>query len=111
MQNLNKVKTYLNFSIKSGKILYGVDSVLNYKKKVHLLVYDNTVSKNTIKQMNKIMKIKNCAAVLVKHTTLNELLQKDNCKVIALTNKNLADAAYSVVSEDLIKTNRGESIE
>ena len=89
---ISKIKTYLSFSIKSGKIVFGVDNLLKSKKTPKLVII---CSHQNEKVTNKIIKFcENCniSYIKLKDLVLADLLGRDNCKVIGLFDENLITA-------------------
>lgn len=92
---INKVKSYISFSIRSGKIIFGVDKLLECKK---LPLYVIICSTQNDKVTNKIIRfcrdndIKYCK---LQDLILSDIIGRDNCKVIGLTDPSLAGAVMN----------------
>lgn len=93
-QTNNKISALMGFSIKSGSIIYGYDNIMKSRKKMHLIATDSTTSPKAIEHLT-IHCNKNSIA-LIKFTTVNlsELLHKENIKVVAFTNLQLAKSIF-----------------
>lgn len=87
---MGKIDSYIGFAIKSRKVVYGLDSLEIYKKKVHLVLYTDDLAEKSLKKAVQIAETKNCPAL--QYNEFTKLLNKDNCKILAITNKELADA-------------------
>ena len=61
MSRNEKIATYLGFSIKSRKIVYGYEGVLNAKKKLFLVLCDRDLSENSLKKVTKYAELKSIA--------------------------------------------------
>ena len=85
----SKLKTYLGFSIKSGEIVFGFDNLLETRKKVKCVVYCNTVNPKIENKLFDLCKYKKWALVKIENDTLADLIDRENCKVVGLINKNL----------------------
>ncbi|MCL2862392.1 MAG: hypothetical protein FWE22_08290 [Firmicutes bacterium] len=93
MKDLNensKIKSYLGFSIKANKIVYGLDNILQYRKRIHLLVICSSAGKGLTKNLNLYAEQKEIT--LIETKDLAKLLSKENVKAVGLTDKNLAKA-------------------
>lgn len=96
---LDKLKTYIGFSIKSGKVIYGSDNIIkqSLKRRIEVLIIDNTVANNTKKKVDKV-RIKN-GIELFSVENWEELKINEGIKVIAIQKCELAD----VIKKLLIK--------
>ena len=92
---MQKIITYLGFSIRSGKIVYGVDEIAGHKKRVHLLMVDGALSENSRKEIYKAQERFGCPIIETEASLLGELLKKPAVKAVALKEKNLASAILS----------------
>lgn len=103
MQN-NKFEAYIGFSIKSGNILFGSDKILESRKRLSIVIFDETTN---VKIVNKLLTYsENMKCTLIKSKILlKDLTKRDNVKVVALSDKNLASAIIKNCNEiiDIIK--------
>ena len=88
---LNKIKTYINFAIRSGAIIYGVDDIVK-SKLVKLIVVSDTLSENSKQKLEKYIINKKVEKLEIKKEIFNELLQNESIKIFAITDANLAKA-------------------
>ncbi len=84
------IDSYLGFAIKSGKILYGIDSVLASKKRKHLLILSSTASDNLKKKA--FLHSERLNIPMIEIPNLEEISYKQNCKLVAILEPNLAKA-------------------
>ena len=91
MQNENKIITYIGFAIKSNQIVFGVDLIEEYRKKIHLIVVSCDLSQKS-KQRLEIIANKRNLEILTLDTSLENITKRKNCKVLAITNFELAKA-------------------
>ena len=82
---INKVKTYLGFSLKSGSIIFGYDNIVKRINKIKLIILCSSANEKTILNIKKLKQ----ETIKLKSLTLSELLERDNVKAIGLTNENL----------------------
>lgn len=102
----NKVLTYLGFAKKSNNIIFGIDKLQNYNKKIHLIILCKTANEKYLKTAQNIRaKNKNCTVLITKVCTLNELLNTDNCKIIGIKNLSLSKAIIDNMSDILLGVN------
>lgn len=92
IEEINKVITYVGFAIKSNKIIWGADNILEYKKKIHLVIVSDDINKSAMNKLSKDCEIKNIRIIVVDIKTLKAFTKKDNCKAIAIRDYNLANA-------------------
>ncbi|MBQ7352062.1 MAG: ribosomal L7Ae/L30e/S12e/Gadd45 family protein [Clostridia bacterium] len=90
---IDKIKTYLGFSIKSGKVIFGVDKLLETKKVPKLVVI---CSSQNEKVVNKVIRF--CDSNEVKYIILpseillGDLIGRNNCKILGICDISLATA-------------------
>lgn len=101
MENKSKVQTFLGFAIRSGKYRTGFNTVGTLKR-VYLLAVCNTASENSVKEAIKLSKKYGCALIKTKERPLAEIIHKENAKIIAVTDKSLAEAALKFSEQDFI---------
>lgn len=88
----DKIETFIGFSVKSRKIIFGINSIEIYKKKIYCLFICKTASENTEKNIIKLAEKLNVPLIKTVDKTLEEITFKDNCKAVALTDKQLSKA-------------------
>ena len=89
---VNKLIAYLGFANKSGQLLFGVDNIEAKANKVKLAVIDNTLAENSVNKIKKYAKTSNFKVVMLIDSTIEELMNKNNCKALGITSKDLAKA-------------------
>jgi len=94
--NEAKIGTYLGFCKRAGKLVLGVTAA-TVKKGVYLLVVDRDVKKNSRKEIDKLQRKFSCPIAFV--DKLEELVFKENCKLAAVREPNLAKAILETVEE------------
>ena len=102
MQTKSKLATYIGFSIRSGKILYGYENIIAARKKVYLILLDEETGESTKKKITSYA-VKNAVNIYVLLSgELFAYCGGKNVKCLGLTDMNLASAA-----ENEFKTNIG----
>ena len=79
---MDKIETYIGFSVKKGSVVFGLDCLTRYRKKLYLVVVTKANAKQYAEQRNVPF------AVVSDY----EILLKRNCKVLGICDKSLADA-------------------
>lgn len=98
LKTINKVKSYIGFAKKSGKLKIGSDNILAYKK-FSVIIFSRDISENS---KNKLLNHANKFNFSVKEidsTLFTQILESESIKAIALLDENLANASL-----DCIKT-------
>lgn len=93
---LKKISAYVGFSIKAGKVIYGVDYIL-VSKKVKLIFASENLGRSGL---NKLIKYAEDSQVRIIYRDVEELTRKINCKAIGITHRGLAEAITKVLNED-----------
>ncbi len=102
----NKVSTYLGFAIKSNNIIYGIDNLRDYNKKLYLIILCKTANDKSLTIAKNLReKNKNCTVMTTNDNTLSELLHLDNCKMIGIKNHSLAQAIIDNALDILVGVN------
>ena len=89
---INKVKSYISFSIRSGKIIFGVDKLFESKKMPILVMICSTQNDKVTNKVIRFCNDNSIKYIKLQNIVLSEIISRDNCKVIGLTDINLANA-------------------
>lgn len=95
--NINKIKSYLGFSIKSGKVVFGFDNLLKSKKLPYIILISSTQNEKVTNKIVNFAKREGIEVIKLNELTLEDLVCRDNCKVIGVLDFNLA----KVISDEL----------
>lgn len=87
-----KLKTYIGFSTKAGKTVFGTDNILSLRK-VCLVLMDTTLSENA---QEKIVR-KWGDAVIRTQIPVERLTARKGCKAAAIKETNLAKAILDCI--------------
>lgn len=93
----SKIKSYVGFAVKCGKVLYGVDNIENYKKTPYIILTSPLLSENSRAKLNKKIEDKEITVIEV---DLEAILPGRNCKALGILEKNLAKAIKEAVKEN-----------
>ena len=79
----NKIKAMLGFAVKSGKIVFGLDNLLETRKNIKLVVCSPTTSENNKEKLKMLCEYKKWKLVETSEK-LEDLIHRDNCKIVGL---------------------------
>lgn len=104
----NKFEAYIGFGIKSGNIIFGSDKIIESRKKVPLVIFDESTN---VKVVNKLISLSDYKkfALIKSKILLSELTKRDNVKVLGMMDKNLASAIIKNCDEEIIILKEGEN--
>ena len=94
-----KAEAYLGFAIKKRSVVKGFNAI-SYEKRVYLLILCATASENAQKEAKSLAKKFSCPLLLSKTRTVEDLVHKENCKLIAVTDQGLARAISEHTESD-----------
>ncbi len=86
-----KAFTFIGFAIKARKVKMGVNAVKTLKK-AELLIVCSTATENTLKESVSLSKKLNSKLLVLNEVKLEEVVFKENCKLIAILDKALSKA-------------------
>ena len=90
MSRNEKVNAYIGFSIKSGKIVYGYESVILAKKRTYLVLCDVSLAENSLKKVTRFAAEKGIKLLLV--DGLSEYFGGRAIKCVGIGEEHLASA-------------------
>ena len=98
-QNDDWVK-YVGLARKAGAVLFGQDNILSARNAPYLVIVSiNEASQNLNKKIYNFIANKNIK--LIKFSdSLDKYLGTQNCKVIGITNRELAEKVYSLFNKE-----------
>lgn len=101
----DKISAYLGFAIKSGKVIFGIDNLKDYDKKLYLVIIcESANDKYTDLALSKRLKT-GCDLLKTKGVLLDNLVNKSNCKILGIKNKELATAIINCKAQNLVEVN------
>lgn len=89
---IDKLKSYLGFAIRSGKVIFGVDKLIESKKKPLLVIICSTQNDKVTSKVIRFCSSNNITYFKLKDLILGDIIGRDNCKVIGVLDTNLANA-------------------
>ncbi|MGN0961897.1 MAG: L7Ae/L30e/S12e/Gadd45 family ribosomal protein [Christensenellales bacterium] len=87
-----KIRSYLGFSIKSGKILFGSDKLFESTKRPNLVLICSTQNEKVTKKVLNYCNTNKIKSIKLNNLILSDLIGRENCKVIGILDYNLANA-------------------
>ena len=94
---MDKAITFLGFAQRKRAVVKGFNAVA-YQKRACLLILCSRATENAVKEAKSLSK-KFHAPLLISKQPLEELVHKENCKLIAVTDKDLARAILENTGE------------
>lgn len=88
----NKYSCYIGFAVRKGSVVYGLDTLETYRKKVFLVLCSSTLADNSLAKATAEAQRRNITMLVV--PDLEHILQR-NTKVLAICDKSLAEAIKS----------------
>ena len=95
----DKAESLIGFAVKAGHVLYGIDTVEAARKKLYLIVLCDTVAENTRKKALSVAAAKH-VPVIVSRNELQYTVGRKNCKVLAVTDRQMAEAIVTLHGEN-----------
>lgn len=95
----SKIETYIGFAIKAGRYKCGANAAATLKR-AELLVLCHTAAKNSVEECVKLAKRFRCKIVLSRAKTVEELTNKEHCKILAITDGSLAKAILERLDDE-----------
>lgn len=95
----SKLFSYIGFSIKSRNIILGGDAILDSKKKVYVILMDNSINNTADKKINNYAKTHGIPIFRLKDGVVAEYSSIAKCKCLALLDSNLAMGAIKELRE------------
>ena len=87
----SKLTSYIGFCFRSQKITLGSSAIGTLKGGVYLLILDGKAAKNSIRYALKYKNRFSCP-LLIYNDDFEELIKKPLCRLVAVRDKNLAQA-------------------
>ena len=88
--NEKKIFSYINFAIKAGNIVYGIDNIKATKKPVYCVVLCKSATKNLIDTAKNYCIKQNVPYIATTDSTIDDYMHTKNCKVVGITNKDIS---------------------
>ena len=96
----NKVLTYIGFAKRAGKFKTGTNAIKTVKSEVYLLIICKTASENAQKEAVKLAERFGCPLYESVNFTVEEIADKENCKLMAILDFELSKAIIANMGND-----------
>lgn len=96
----SKIRSYIGFAIKAGKVRTGVNVAKTLRGKAPLMIMCETASENTVKEIVNLAARLSAKLVVTRGVKVEELFAKENCKLAVITDYSLAKAILSNLDEE-----------
>ncbi|MBO5102859.1 MAG: hypothetical protein J6C13_02065 [Clostridia bacterium] len=95
----NDWQKYLGLAQRAGAVLYGIDNINSARQKIELIILDaESATQNLVLKVENFASKKNINLIKLQKK-LDECLHSKNCKVVGITNKDLANQIESKIKE------------
>ncbi len=98
----DKILSYIGFAIKARKAKTGVNTIEMTKGRIPLIIVCDSASLNTKNDALKLAKKHFSKLVVSKEYKLEDIFNKQNCKVCAICDKSLASAILNNLNEKFV---------
>lgn len=95
----SKIESLLGFAVKAGKVLYGSDSLSSPKARYYVICMCRTTAPNTQKKVAATAQLRS-VPILVAEKELQYTVGRKNCKVLAITDKQMSEAMLKGTDEE-----------
>ena len=106
MENKTKAQTFVGFAVRSRKFKIGLNACATMKR-AELMIICKTASENSKKEGLSLSKKLRCELICFKDEKLEDLVHRENAKIMAISDKALANAIkkeaqdeFTVVSQE-----------
>lgn len=90
--NNTKLDSYIGFAVRSNKVIFGVDRLLESKKIPLVVMYDEELGANSLKHIKLYCERKSVTSYSMPHGYLANLLKREKVKVISIIDISLGSA-------------------
>ncbi|MDE7079236.1 MAG: hypothetical protein K2O95_03885 [Clostridia bacterium] len=99
---ISKIDCYINFAVRAGKVIWGIDNLERSKIAPLIVLYDTTLGANSAKQLCEYTEKKRVKTLALPENYLNSVLKREKVKVLSITDVSLATAILSYCEEEEI---------
>ena len=94
-----KINPYIHFAVRANKVLWGLDVIKSSSIVPKVILFDETLGKNSKKQMTLYSDIKKVKVFELEENYLNDLLKRTNIKIIGIIDESLANQIIEIMSK------------
>lgn len=93
-----KISAYIGFAVRSNKVVYGVDNLTVYKKKIPLILVSSSLADSSLAKAREVATFKDCAIYQLEDGLLEGYTHRQGVKAIAILDTSLAGAISDCIS-------------
>ncbi len=87
-----KCNSYIHFAVKANKVLWGLDFIKKSKFIPYVIIFDESLGANSKKQLEHFAQENEVELISVEENYLNNLLKRNNVKMIGIIDESLSIA-------------------
>lgn len=95
----SKPLTFIGFAIRARKVRAGTNAIATLKGGVKVIIICHTASENALKEAIKLCKKFNVPLVTSKTYKVEDIIKKQNCKLLAIQDESLGNAILQNLDE------------
>lgn len=92
----SKIESYIGFAIRKGSAYFGVDNVIESRKKPKVILFDKKLSERS---QTRLRRYAETAGIPSFEYNLTDALPHKNCLALGIADGSLAEAIISVIKE------------
>lgn len=91
---------YFGLARRAGAVIYGIDNILSCRQKINLVILSEFEATQNLKDKVNNFIAKNNTKLIRFSEDINQILGTTNCKVLGITNPELAKQIYSLFNKE-----------
>ncbi|MEG1581893.1 MAG: hypothetical protein RR334_01890 [Clostridia bacterium] len=95
----NNIVCYIGFAIKSSHCIFGIEDIIAKRKRKHLIIVSSSLAEKPLVKLKEFA-VEYKIPLLITTQSLEDMVHKVGIKVIAITDKNLAEAILKNAGEE-----------
>ncbi len=101
MENKSRAETFIGFAVKTGRCRIGLNAVETLKR-AEVVIVCKTTAENSKAKAKKLAEKFSCPFLVTVNKTLEEMVHKENAKVMAIYDKKLTKALLGSLEQEFI---------
>jgi len=101
LETRSRAETFIGFAMRTGKYKIGMNASATLKR-AYLMIVCKSASENTKKDAQKLAGKFNCPLIETVTKTLEEIVKRENAKVMAIGDKALSKVILENTEKDFI---------
>lgn len=91
MTKTTGIDAYIGFAVRAKKVTLGLECLLRLRQAPEVVLYDETLGQSAKKKAQNFCESKGAAFLPVEEGYLNNVLKRNNVKIVAILDRSLAD--------------------